>query len=206
MVARAPIALTPYLLVVRLLLFVACLPAGIHGLSMVEYAGADAVEVRRLERPASTDETSAPEATTPAPEVGSIEARALYRRALQFEALGLGNPVLLAWIATLLQLIGGSLLLPGLFCRVWGLGLAVVVTAGFILDVWPLLSAMQWPTLELTTGQYDSVVSHLGLFGLALGLLVCGGGRFSLDRLIFAPRHRVVQEHDELYDDDDDEA
>ena len=200
MVARAPIALTPYLLVVRVILFLVFVPAGIQSLAMVDFTGEEAESIRRLRTPPASaptpvDSTATPSSLTAQEDSGTYQAQALYRGALQLENAGCSSPVLLAWIATLIQLIGGGLMLPGLFCRVFGFAIAVVVGMTFILDSWPLLAESPWPILKLESGQFDQITSQLALFALALGMLVCSGGNFSLDRLIFGSSHRSRSGH-----------
>ena len=197
MAARAPIALTPYLLVVRLILFVVFVPAGIQSLSMVEFTGTEAEGIRRLvEPPQTTPSLIETEATptsslVPVSREDTFKARALYHGALQLENAGWSSPVLLAWIGSLIQLVGGALLLLGLFCRVWGFGLCIVMAATFILNSWPLLAASPWPTFQIESSQFNQIASQLALFGLALGMLICSGGNFGLDRLIFGGHRRA---------------
>jgi uncharacterized membrane protein YphA (DoxX/SURF4 family) len=190
MVARAPIALTPYLFVVRLILFLIFVPAGIQSISMIEFTGQEAEGIRRLVAPPQTtpsliDDTVTPSSLELREDDESYSARSLYRGALQLENAGWSSPVLLAWIGTLIQLIGGALLLPGLFCRIWGFGLCVVLVATFILNSWPLIASSPWPTYQIDSTQFNQIASQLALFGLALGMVVCSGGNFGLDRLIF---------------------
>ena len=54
MSSRSPLALSPALLVVRILACVAFLPAGIQDLAMMEFTGEDAAKVRRLMQPVPT--------------------------------------------------------------------------------------------------------------------------------------------------------
>ncbi len=199
MVARAPIALTPYLFVVRLILFLVFVPAGIQSLSMIEFTGQEAAGIRRLATPPQTapgfvDDSATPSSLNNQPDDENYRARALYRGALQLENAGWSSPVLLAWIGTLIQLVGGALLLPGLFCRVWGFGLCVVLVATFILNSWPLLANASWSALQMESNQFNQIASQLALFGLALGMLICSGGNFGLDRLIFGGKRRAPVE------------
>jgi uncharacterized membrane protein YphA (DoxX/SURF4 family) len=196
MAARAPIALTPYLFVVRLILFVVFVPAGIQSLSMVEFTGTEAEGIRRLAEPPQTTPSLIETEATPTSLVrvgreDTFTARALYHGALQLENAGWSSPVLLAWIGSLIQLVGGALLLPGLFCRVWGFGLCIVMAASFILNSWPVLAASPWPTFQIESAQFNLIASQLALFGLALGMLICSGGNFGLDRLIFGGHRRA---------------
>ena len=213
MYARAPLAFSPYLLITRILLFVVFLPAGIHEVSNVEFTGPDAERVRRFIEPTSAEPKLIEPSTTPITLVSSqgddagpdtVTARALYRDALLFEDAGWSNPVLLAYIDALLQLLGGSLLLVGLLSRLWGFGLCVVTGVSFALGSVPLLQESVWSIFHLGPNDMNQVAAQLGLFGLALGIMVCGPGAYSLDRLIFgkAAGHR---RHEEIHDDEDDD-
>ena len=64
---RAPLALSPALLAVRILLFLVFLPNGIQDLGTVEFTGADADKVRRLLKPASERSESCLLYTSPSP-------------------------------------------------------------------------------------------------------------------------------------------
>ena len=67
---RAPLALSPALLAVRILLFLVFLPNGIQDLGMVEYTGVEADKVRRLLNPI-------PDQTEPADQ--TIQSAALHQ-------------------------------------------------------------------------------------------------------------------------------
>lgn len=83
--------------------------------------------------------------------------------------------------------------------ELWVLGAAVVETAlgvAIILGVLTRFSAIVGfavLTLALFGLPDDPVIAHVGLFGLSSVLVVLGGGRWSVDRLLLAPigeRHR----------------
>lgn len=74
--------------------------------------------------------------------------------------------------AALTQLIGGILILLGLFTRVGALALAVVMLVAMFGSHWPLFFLPKG--LEFT----------LALTGIALALLITGGGQASVDRMI----------------------
>lgn len=75
----------------------------------------------------------------------------------------------------------------------WVLGAAVVETAlgaAIILGVMTRLSAVigfAVLTLALFALPDDPVIAHVSLFGLSSVLVILGGGRWSLDRLVLAP-------------------
>lgn len=214
--ARAPFALSPCLLVVRVLLFLVFITAGIQEMSMVEYTDADAERVRRLVDPATTQPRLIEPSTKPAAHVHAsedtsntttISARALYRCALVIEDAGWSNPVLIAWIGALLQLVGGALLLVGLLSRLWGLGLCLVTAVTFVISSIPLLQHSFWAFLHLAPTESHQVAAQLALFGLALVVLTCGPGEYSLDRLIFGgPRGRPREASTHRGEDDEAEG
>ena len=200
MASPAPIALGPYLLLVRVILFLVLVPAGIQNLSMMTFEGVDADRVRQLREGAPTTPQLVQPESTPVDLAGTNQqaeaeeypARRLYTIALRMEDMGWDNPGLLAWIGALTQLIGGGLLLPGLMTRVWGLALSVVVGALFVLGSWPLVGGSLTAFIHLDRLAANQVGLHLCLFGLSLAMVVCGGGGISIDRLIFGkPRRRT---------------
>jgi putative oxidoreductase len=92
--------------------------------------------------------------------------------------LGLPAPVALGWAVTLIELVGGVLLVAGLLTRVSGLLLALVLAGTTILVkvdlglIAPMGSML--PGAEL----------DLALLAGALAVLVLGPGRPSLDHLV----------------------
>lgn len=213
MASNAPIALSPYLLVVRIILFLVFVPAGIQSIAMTTFTGAEADRVRELrERSTSEPQLVEPEATPTSLQAtnqqtvdDSYPARKLYATAVRMEDMGWNNPELLAWIGALCQLIGGALLLPGLLTRVWGFALCVVMGAMFIVTSWPLVNDSVTTFLYLEPAAANQVGIHLALFGLSLAMLVCGGGGMSLDRLIFGKSAKQVV-HFESDKDEESEA
>ena len=221
--SRAPLALSPALLAVRILICAAFLPSGIQDLGMMEFTGEQAAKVKRLMNPVPDQPRSKTQAVQTASLVQAadsslpseaatsedpVRARALFEKAILIETTGLGSPVLFAWLAVLFQIIGSSLLLPGLLSRVWAFGLCIISAANFVLLTLPELCAQPMMFLSPTGDALTQTLgaAQLGLFGCSLVILFCGPGAFSLDRLLFGgPRalRRRISDDEELTEDDE---
>ncbi len=98
---------------------------------------------------------------------------------LQYFQVHLGIPPLLALLAILAEFGGGLGVLCGLFTRVSACGIAVTMAVAMYKVHWVngfFLSA---------TGKGNGIEYTLALFGMALALVVSGGGSWSLDRYIW---------------------
>lgn len=133
------------------------------------------------------------------------EGMGLYHLALTLEEAQWSHPVKLAWLAALTELIGGVLVLIGLFSRVWGLALAGVMAVAFYMTTWPVLGTE--PSLLGVplppTPAYKVMFLQLGLFVLAFGLFLTGPGPLSIDRLMFGRREprrsvRLIEDDDDI--------
>lgn len=146
------------------------------------------------ERPAEPETPSEPPAepddgaieTEAVPAVDLVDARKLHGITLML--IGRDIPAQyapwLAWAAALTELVGGALLLVGLFSRIWGLGLAITMVVAFYLtslDV--MLNAMVFKLA--IPDPFNQVYNQLGLFVLSFGIFLTGPGAFSLDRILF---------------------
>lgn len=157
--------------------------------------------------PAETQDPQPPaEIDTPAAEPpadtadGTVEARVFHRVTLMLDAKGLPAPNWLALLAACTELVGGGLILVGLFSRVWGLGLAITMgTAFYVTSLPALLAAGNLFTglFNLPMDAFTGMFAQLGLFVLAFGVFLTGAGPISLDRALF---RKTVDE-----DDDEDE-
>lgn len=92
-----------------------------------------------------------------------------------------------AWLwmgaAALAELLGGALVLLGLLTRVGALLIAAVMLVAMFGVHWPggfFMSNEPRPGIEFT----------LALTGMALALLIAGGGRLSADEALMDPRYR----------------
>lgn len=131
-----------------------------------------------------------------------VQAKRLHTVTIRVHKAGWAQPVLLAWVATMTELIGGALLLIGLFSRVWGLGLAIAMGVAFYLTSYGLLLEMGpfalAADIESGYAAFNRMYMQLSLGVLALGVFLTGPGPLSLDRLLFRPNHRKDAELDDL--------
>ncbi len=149
------------------------------------------------EQPAVT----ADEAETTPSEPVTYTAKPLHGITLMLDKAGWPAPVWMARLAAFTELVGGGLLLVGLFSRFWGLGLAIAMGVAFCLTSVPaLLDAGNVFTglFNLKTDVFTGMFTQLGLLVLAFGVFLTGAGPISLDRALF---RKTVDEDD----DEDDE-
>ncbi len=122
--------------------------------------------------------------------------------ALLLEKNNLPEPVLMTYVATWTELVGGILILLGFLSRIWGLGLAIAMGVAFYTTSMSTYFAgfpggmFEIAAMDLAT--FNRVFVQLSLFVLAFGILLTGPGPVSIDRLIM-PRKSSGDE----YDDDD---
>lgn len=102
---------------------------------------------------------------------------------------GLAYPVYHAYAAVIAELVGGALILIGLFSRLWGIALAGVMVVAFWFTTWPVLAAGGGPGVLFTLSipDFNRLFCQAGLFVLAFGVFLTGPGALSLDRVIFRP-------------------
>ena len=208
MAVKAPLGMSPALLLARIVLFLAFLPMGLSQLGEVDFTGEEATRVERLMNPIPAQPTPVTEVSLQADETvsegiptrDSIKARKLYAIALHIESAGLGSPVLFAWIAVLVAVIGSGLILIGVLSRVWALGLVVIATGNFMIGSMPEVSASTFALFSMPTEIFNAFIAQIGTFALAVIILLCGPGGLSLDRLLFgghASRRAYLAEEDE---------
>ena len=106
----------------------------------------------------------------------------------------------LGWCVAIFQLIGGVLLLLGLFTRVVALGLATLIAGAFyqvtlqqngMFD----MSPFDW---RLDSGMWYAITSQAGLFVLALGLFPTGGGPLARHAPLASRHTRAGEEEGRL--------
>jgi uncharacterized membrane protein YphA (DoxX/SURF4 family) len=117
-----------------------------------------------------------------------LTQRGLYTLALLVDRASIPFPVELAWGAAAVQLVGGACALLGMFTRVWGLLMSVMLAGLFVMTALPGLKSSG--PFAMGADLSNLVFAQLGLFVLALGLFLIGPGAMSLDRAIFRRSRR----------------
>lgn len=123
---------------------------------------------------------------------GIYQARAMHSITLLCHGAGwvTPGPQWMALVAALTELVGGALLLVGLFSRIWGLGLAIAMGVAFhlvsvrlngVLTTSPFAFAQDIP-------KFSTACAQLGLFVLAFGVCLTGPGPLSIDRFLAGRR------------------
>ena len=186
----------------RILLFLAFVPTGWHhAMEQTLFTGAEAARIRELgiasapRGVGSNAHLASLQDTPPIPASAAgaqgVQARSLHELTLFFDARGLPKPTVLAWTVTIFELIGGSLVLLGLFTRLWSSGLALWALGLFVVSTPSIGDAFAsfWkPTDPAAAMPRTLALSQLGLLVLALWITAAGAGRYSLDGLIFKGR------------------
>ncbi|MEM7229837.1 MAG: DoxX family membrane protein [Planctomycetota bacterium] len=99
----------------------------------------------------------------------------------------------MAWAAGLTELVGGVLLLLGLFTWLWGLGLASTMVVAFWMTSLPMIANIDGGIFGVAIpGQFNTLYIQLAFFVMSFGLVFTGAGPISLDRVIFG---RVKPSH-----------
>ena len=142
-------------------------------------------------QPTAGATTTAPAATAPVSISAKHRASRMHHITLMVENEGWPYPIWMARLAAFTELVGGVLILVGLFSRLWGLGLACVMGVAFYLTSLPAI-AKSGP-LSLADQEIASMNLQLSLFVLAFGILLTGPGPLSLDRLLFGRREPVPE-------------
>jgi uncharacterized membrane protein YphA (DoxX/SURF4 family) len=188
-------------LLARILIFLAFVPTGWHhAMQQTVFTGDAAARLREI-GVVSADTNAgpgtyvvwhqdAPPLTAPAIDAAGVQTRALHQLTLFFDSLRLPKPQIWAWTVTVFELIGGSLILIGLFTRLWTGGLALWALALFLSTptVAAAFGAIWTPTAIGAELPRAVALSQLTLVVLALGLTLTGAGKLSLDGFIFRGR------------------
>jgi len=152
-------------------------------------AGATDGDAAKQAAPASAPASASAPAAAPgdAAAAGAPRLRGCDKLALFIDAAGLPAPRITGWLVAIIELVGGALILVGLFSRLWGLGLAVVMVGAISMTSLAALKAHPF----IYGMDMDASLKFLvqaGLFVLAFGVFLTGPGGASLDALLFGGR------------------
>ena len=179
-------------LIARIVLCAVFVPIGWNKImNTTTFTGEDATTIRRLmdetpSTPAPSDDSN--EAAEDASPAEDIKARQVYGLAAMLDSSGVRYPVIAAWLTATVELVGGGLLLIGLFSRVWGVGLAIVMGVAFALTSWPIISDVGPFALEMPV--FNSAAAQIALAALGLGIFLGGPGGVAIDHGIFGRQQR----------------
>jgi uncharacterized membrane protein YphA (DoxX/SURF4 family) len=170
-------------LLARLFLCAAFLPMGWQKtFGMTTYSGRDAQVLRAAGvRPDGLDWNLAKPGTVLAPESqdgAPLEARSLYRVSLRCAEAGMPSPAVLGWATALTELCGAVMMGVGLFARLAGFALAVVMGVAFWLTG---VSSLAW---SMPMEDYLRTWTQAGLLFMSLTVLLAGPGRLSIDGVV----------------------
>ena len=146
---------------------------------------------------ATPDGAAAVSAAAPEP----ISARGVYGLAAMLQSKGIPRPLMSAWIASAVEVVGGVFLLIGLLSRIWALGLATAMGFAFALTTWPTLAEVGPFGLELA--QFNRAAAQIGLGTLAIGVILSGPGAIAIDHGIFGSKRKGKDQ--ESWDEDEEE-
>ena len=151
-------------------------------------AAAEATPSAPAAKPAPAAATIAEPAPAPAAAparrpLAPLTQRGLYTLALLVDRAQLPFSVEIAWAAAGVQLLGGACALLGMFTRVWGFLMSVMLAALFLITALPGIRASG--LFSMSAEQQNLVFAQLGLLVMSLGLFLIGPGAMSLDRAIF---------------------
>jgi uncharacterized membrane protein YphA (DoxX/SURF4 family) len=134
-----------------------------------------------------------------------VKARSLYNLAITLDEHKIPQPIVTAWAIAIIELIGGGLLLLGLFTRIFAFAVAVIMGFGFALISLPEIQVIGGP-FGLPYPLLLQASAQLALGTLGLGLLFSGAGGLSIDSAIFSHGHkssrRVHRNEEDDYEDE----
>ncbi len=153
----------------------------------IDQTGTEEPEKQEDQEPPVSTPPAAPDAPVePLPE-GIYTAQSLHSLTLLLHKNDIPQPVWMARLAAFTELIGGAMLLLGLFSRIWGLGLAIAMGMAFYLVSMKINGVFEVDPRVFAENiqQFNTAGIQLSLFVLAFGILLTGPGPLSLDRLLF---------------------
>jgi uncharacterized membrane protein YphA (DoxX/SURF4 family) len=120
---------------------------------------------------------------------GQYRALGMYGISLMLEDNGF-SPTMCVWgarVAAFTELLGGAMLLLGLFSRLWGLGLAVTMGVAFYLVSMKMNHIFETNPFVFAQNHsaFSTAAVQLSLFVLAFGIFLTGAGPLSIDRILF---------------------
>ncbi len=138
--------------------------------------------------PPAVNQPTVPSAAEPAnaSQGERVTARRLHRVTLMLVAAHWPEslkPQWAGWAAAGTELVGGGLILLGVFSRIWGLGLAVTMGVAFYLT--SFAPFIQYGFMHLPMADFNRGFTQIGLFVMAFGVLLTGAGGLSIDGLLF---------------------
>lgn len=135
----------------------------------------------------ATQQPQAPTASAEPLPPGTYKAQGLHHVTLMLADNNIPQPVWMARLAAFTELVGGAMLLLGLFSRIWGLGLAIAMGVAFYLVSMKMngIFDMDPRRFALDIAKYNTAYCQAGLFVLAFGIFLTGPGPLSLDRMLF---------------------
>lgn len=128
---------------------------------------------------------------------GPMQGKGAGQVILMVEKKGWPQPQLMGWVASFTELVGGVLLLVGLFSRLWGAGLAITMAVAFYFTSWPGLSDGGFKLFTIYGNDpmlFTGMFYQLALMILAMLVLFAGPGPLSIDRLLFGKAAPTAEE------------
>ena len=147
----------------------------------IEFTSADLAGIQNQPQAASGAEAAPADESTG-------RALAVNRLILHFHSWDLQNWAQpLGWAVAIFQLLGGAMLLLGLFTRIIALGLSVIIGGAFykVTLCQNGMFEMNPFTWRLDSALWYAIISQAALFVLAFGLIFTGGGPLCLERVLW---------------------
>ena len=198
---NASLQLAP--LIARIILVTIVLPAGYVSLFRTSnFTNQDAARIEAMGTPATMIENSAEKIKPVALRVhttgdtdtdkdesekssaGDHFMRNLNHFILRLDDSKVPQPLIVGWVCAIAELVGGIVLLVGLFTRWFALLLLIGGAFHMWLMTWPQIrGALPW---DWQVGTMHAFSTALTTVFISFSLVLTGPGRFSLDRLLFA--------------------
>jgi len=196
---NASLQLAP--LISRIILVTIVLPAGYVSLFRTSnFTNQDAARIEAMGTPATMIENSVEKIKPVALRVhatgdtdkdesekssaGDHSMRNLNHFILRLDDSKVPQPLIVGWVCAIAELVGGIVLLVGLFTRWFALLLLIGGAFHMWLMTWPQIrGALPW---DWQVGTMHAFSTALTTVFISFSLVLTGPGRFSLDRLLFA--------------------